>query len=119
MTDDVEIWYYARCSKSRRAKETLEDGGVNASLREYREDEPTVEEVRELVDRVDDPERLVRDKDAPAGAFDEATREDPQALAEALAEHPQALQRPVVVRGPEAWIARDEATLEAVLDRIG
>lgn len=117
MSDLPQIWHYARCSKSRRAKGALEDAGIDHETRAYRKQAPTADEVRGLVDRVDDPEVLVRDKDAP-DTLDAATREDPDALAQALAEHPEALQRPVIVHGDTAWVARDEATVEAALDAL-
>lgn len=117
MSETPQIWHYGRCSKSRRAKGALEDAGIDHDTREYRKEAPTPGEVRALVDRVDDAEALVRDKDAPE-ALDDATRGDPDALAQALAEHPEALQRPVIVHGDTAWVARDEATVERALDAL-
>lgn len=72
--------------------------------------------MRDLAAKVGDPEALA-DRGGADG-LDPDERADPDAVAEVVAEHPIVLQRPVVVHGDDAGVARDEDTLDDVLDRV-
>ena len=92
------IYHNPRCSKSRRTLEILREHGIEPRIVEYLETAPDKATILELARRLDAPvEALLRQnedvyKDAAGGL----ARED-EALAAWLAEHPKALQRPVVV----------------------
>lgn len=92
------IYHNPRCSKSRRTLEILREHGIEPRIVEYLETAPDKATILELARRLDAPvEALLRQnedvyKEAAAGLGHED-----EALAAWLAEHPKALQRPVVV----------------------
>jgi arsenate reductase (glutaredoxin) len=114
----VEVWFNPSCSKCRAARDHLEDAGVDYTLRRYLDDPPSEEELRAAltalglepwdITRMSEP--LARElglKDMPR---------DADAWIRLLAEHPQLIQRPLVLTDDgRAWVARDDETLTEVL----
>jgi arsenate reductase (glutaredoxin) len=95
---NLTIYHNPRCSKSRRTLEILREHGLEPRIVEYLETAPDKATILELARRLDAPvATLVRqNEDAYRQAAGSLAQED-EALAAWLAEHPQALQRPVVV----------------------
>jgi len=114
---DVTIYHNPGCGKSRGAVEILQERGIDHEVIEYLKrplDRATLERFVDLVP--DLPADLVR-KDKRFTALelnpdDYTTREQVVAL---LLEHPELMQRPVVIRGGRAVIARPS---EKVLDLL-
>ena len=112
---DVTIYHNPVCSKSRGALEILGQRGVDYEVIEYLQrppDRTTIERILGLL--AGPPADLVRrDKRFRELALDPAayvTREQVSAL---LLAHPELMERPVVIRGQRAVIARpSEKVLE-------
>ena len=110
----VVLYHNPACSKSRGAKAILTERNVDFDTVEYLRtplDEAGLRRILELVDNP--PAELVR-KDGnfrelglQAGDY---TTED--AVVALLLEHPKLMQRPVVVRGARAVVARPSARVE-------
>jgi arsenate reductase len=110
----ITIWHNPRCSKSRQTLELLRKKGVEPAIREYLKQPPSKAEVEKLIDMVGgDPGTLIRDGEAEFKALKKKKADLGKAdIAEAIAQHPVLLQRPIVVAGKRAAIGRPP---EAVL----
>ncbi len=104
---DLTIWHNPRCSKSRGACALIEERRIDADVRRYLEDAPSREEVEEVMRLlgIDDPREMMRVMEPVYAelALDHADRD---ALIDAMVKNPILIQRPVVIRGDRAVIAR-------------
>jgi len=116
----VTVWFNPRCSKCRKARELLEQRGIAAEYRLYLEAPPSREEARELQAflGLSDPAEMMRAKEAVWTEFclGEA---GPEARLEALIRHPVLLERPIVVAGGRAVIARPPERLFDLFENDG
>ncbi|MBI2709320.1 MAG: arsenate reductase (glutaredoxin) [Actinobacteria bacterium] len=119
-TNGVTIFHNPRCSKSRGACELLGEHGVEANVREYLKQPPTRHELEDLMRMlgIDDPRRMVRTgEDAYRElGLAEADRDE---LLDAMVAHPILIERPIVIRGDRAVIARPPERLLDLLDLLG
>lgn len=104
---DRALYFNPSCSKCRTADSILRERGVEAEQVRYLDAAPTLEELRLLMKRlgIDDPRRMVRTGEA---VYAELNLEGatPDRLLEAITEHPILLERPILVVGDQAVIAR-------------
>lgn len=112
MDADITILHNPRCSTSRAALEELEAAGRPYEVTLYLKQPLTADQLRALVALFpDDPTSLVRRDAAFArlGLSEGAVR-TPEQIVEVLAQHPELLQRPVLIRhdadGDRAIIGR-------------
>ena len=90
---------------------------VEFDIIEYLKDHPTRETLGKIIDMLDDPAAdLVRkDKRFNELGLNPASYVDKKAVVALLLEHPELMQRPIVVRGKRAIIARPPDKLVALL----
>lgn len=104
---EIVIYHNPRCSKSRQALELLRGRGKEPKVVEYLKDAPSAARIKELIDLLGvPPHELLRKGEAPykeLGLSKESSRAE---VAKAIAEFPILLERPVVVAGKRAVIAR-------------
>jgi arsenate reductase len=114
----IRIYHNARCSKSRSACALVAEAGHPAEVVEYLKTPPSREELRELLAMLGmTAGELVR-KGEPVFREHYAGRTltDEQWL-DALLAHPVLMERPIVVRGGRAVVARPpERVLELLRD---
>ena len=114
----MEVWFNPSCSKCRSALDQLDDAGVEYTLRRYLDDPPSEAELRATltalglepwdITRMSEP--LARELRLPDMA------RDADAWIRLLAEHPNLIQRPLVLtHDGRAWVARDDETLTEVV----
>ena len=111
---DWLLYHNPRCSKSRGALEILRSRGEDVEVIEYLETPPDRATLEQLLDRVGgEPGGLVR-RDARFRelGLDPAACDTREGAIAALIEHPELLQRPIVVRGKRALIARPPERVE-------
>jgi arsenate reductase (glutaredoxin) len=114
----VEVWFNPSCSKCRSVQEHLDEAGVEYTLRRYLDDPPSEAELRDALTMLGlEPWDITRMSERMArqlGLKDMAR--DADAWIRVLAEHPQLIQRPLVLTDDgRAWVARDDETLTAVV----
>ena len=120
---DIVVYHNPACSKSRGAVAILEERGDAAEIVEYLKTNPSRADLERIVDAIasvpgsDEPAALVR-KDKRFGelglaAGDYVTKEQVVAL---LLEHPELMERPVVLVGDRAVIARPSERVLELLD---
>jgi arsenate reductase len=116
MSDEITVWANDRCSKSRGAESILQERGVDYVRIPYLEQAPSRAELERVLALLgtDDPRVLIRDSEPEYAELGLATAGRDELLA-ALAGHPALLQRPVVIRGERAVVARPA---EKVLDLL-
>ncbi|WP_308282746.1 arsenate reductase (glutaredoxin) [Pseudonocardia nigra] len=104
---DVTIWHNPRCSKSRGALELLGELGVEPAVVRYLEAAPSRAQLEDVLRRLgtDDPRTITRTGERLYRELGLADA-DRDALLDALAEHPALIERPIVLRGDRAVVAR-------------
>lgn len=116
MTDPT-VWYNPRCSKCRSARDILAERGVDAEYLEYLREPPTVDDLKQVLAMIgtDDPRDIARRGEAKwkeLGLSDASADE----ILKAMAENPILIERPIVVVGDRAVVARPPERLLEILD---
>ena len=110
----VTIYHNPRCSKSRQTLALLEDQGITPAIIEYLNTPPSAKELTELLRKMGKkPLDIVRRKEAREEGIDLGA--DDATLIQALATHPRALERPIVVNGNKAAMGRPPESVLAIL----
>jgi arsenate reductase len=114
---DITVWANDRCSKSRGAEALLQERGVDYERIPYLEEAPSRAELERVLTLLgtDDPAVLVRSGEPEYAELGLAAADRDQLL-DALATHPSLLQRPVVIRGDRAVVARPAEKVLELLD---
>ena len=104
----VTIYHNPRCSKSRETLALLQDRGIEPRIVHYLEAPPDAETLRALLDGLGMSAReLIRTGESrykELGLADESLSED--ALIRAMQQHPELIQRPIVVAGDKVRLGR-------------
>ncbi len=95
------VYHNPACSKCRGTVEILQDRGVAFELIEYLKTPPDRAALERILDLLtDSPSELVRkDKRFRELGLDEADTQTRESVLAMLLEHPELMQRPVVIRG--------------------
>ena len=110
---EIVVYEKRTCTTCKNLAELLRAEGIDHETVEYHVEGLSEEEVRELVRKAGVPAReLLRMREDGAAELADA---DDDAVIAAMAERPELLQRPVVVRGDRAVLARPiERALEVI-----
>jgi arsenate reductase len=90
---------------------------VEFDIIDYLKDHPTRETLGKIIDLLDGPvaDLVRKDKRFKELKLDPANYTDKKSVIALLLEHPELMQRPIVIRGKRALIARPPEKLEALL----
>jgi arsenate reductase len=117
---DVSVYFNPACSNCRTAEGILRERGVDADYVRYLDSAPTREQLEDVLRKLgtDDPREIVRTKEPEYAELGlaQASREE---LLDAMAAHPLLIQRPIVIRGDRAIVARPPDKLIPFLDETG
>ncbi len=113
----TSIFFNPECSNCRTAAAILEERGVDADYVRYLETAPRRADLEDVLGKLgtDDPRDIVRTKEpiyAELG-LDTADRDQ---LLDAMTAHPILIQRPIVIHGDRAVVARPPERLLELLD---
>jgi arsenate reductase (glutaredoxin) len=117
-TDPVTVFHNPRCSKSRGALEILDERSVDHTVVEYLVTPPSRQTLEMIIAKLVDPvSDLVRTTDPRFTelGLDPGSYSSPEAVIALLLAHPELMERPVVVKGERAVIARPSARVAEVL----
>ncbi|MGE0254401.1 MAG: arsenate reductase (glutaredoxin) [Alphaproteobacteria bacterium] len=119
---DITVWYNPRCSKCRQTLGLLQEKGHEPALYEYLAERPDKAAIRRVLKQLGVPARkLLRRGEAAykaLGLADESLGED--RLIDAMAAHPELIERPIVIVGGRAALGRPpEQVFEILGDRLG
>lgn len=103
----MKVYFNPACSNCRTVQGILSERGVDADYFRYLDQAPGRGELEALMERlgIDDPREMMRPKEpvyAELG-LDRAGRDE---LLDAMVDHPVLIQRPIVIHGDRAVIAR-------------
>ena len=115
---EVVIYHNARCSKSRSACEIVAGRGIEARIVEYLKTPPSRDELCAVLQKLGmkASELVRRGEEEYKQHYAGRTLTEDEWL-DAMAEHPILIERPIVVRGARAVIARPpEKALDLLAD---
>ena len=103
----IQIYHNSRCGKSRECLAFLEDSGKEFEIVKYLEDVPTFNELKSIIKKLDlKPIELVRQKEKIwIENFKNTTMSDDEII-QAMISNPILIERPIVINGDKAVIAR-------------
>ena len=107
MSDEITVYFNPKCSKCRTAHSLLDERGVDATYYRYLEQAPSRGELERVMGLlgIDDPREMMRTGEDVYKELHlkEATRDE---LLDAMAANPILIERPIVIKGDKAVIAR-------------
>ncbi len=105
--DTVRVYFNPACSKCRGARDLLEARGTSVTLVRYLDDRPTRPQLEAIVRMlgVASPREMMRTNEPVYRDLGLADADDNRLL-DAMVEHPILIERPIVIRGNRAVIAR-------------
>lgn len=114
--EKTTIYHNPRCGKSRAALEILKQENQNVEIREYLKVPLNKVELKELVKKLAiKPSELVRTKEKLCKETYKSSEMTSAKWITAMAKHPILMERPIVVKGNQAVIARPpEKALEVI-----
>ncbi|MDB5255590.1 MAG: arsC [Chitinophagaceae bacterium] len=116
MADAIVIYHNPRCQKSRTALQELEENGAEVRVIEYLKETPSVKELKELCVKLNlKPIDLVRQSEALYKEEYKNKELSDAAWLKILSDHPVLIERPIVVKGSKALIAREPGVLTKFL----
>jgi arsenate reductase (glutaredoxin) len=112
----IKIYHNNRCGKSREAVNILKYNGLEFEIEEYLKNPLSEKELHDLINLIEiKPIELVRTKENIwIENFNETTLSDVEII-KILAENPILIERPIVVNGKKAFIARPTELIENIL----
>ena len=113
---DLTVWFNPACSKCRTVEGLLADRGVDAEYVRYLDEAPSRADLERVLTLLgtDDPRAILRTGE-PVYAELGLDRADRDRLLDAMAAHPILVERPIVIHGDRAVVARPP---ERVLDLL-
>lgn len=111
----ITIYHNPRCSKSREGLKFLEEQSVDLQIVKYLDNPLTKNELTALIKKLNiSPIELVRTKEDGWKNYKGQELSDEQ-IVEAMVENPKLIERPIVVNGDKAVIARPFSLIKDVL----
>src|SRR2546423_14599238 len=103
----MDVYFNPSCSNCRTVRGILEERGVEATYVEYLEQAPSREEIERVMGLlgIEDPRDMMRAKEPVYGELGLAGAGRDE-LVDAMTAHPILIQRPIVILGDRAVIAR-------------
>ena len=113
---DVCVLFNPSCSKCRGARDILAERGVDAEYVEYLETAPDRDDLERYMKLlgIDEPRQMMRTGESVYSELGLADA-DRDRLLEAITEHPVLLERPIVIVGDRAVMARPPEKLLDIL----
>ncbi|MEL0638442.1 arsenate reductase (glutaredoxin) [Marinomonas sp. TI.3.20] len=101
------IYHNPRCSKSRQTLALLEENGVQADVRLYLKEAPSVEEITTLLKQLAiTPIELIRTKETIYKELGLNSESSDEERIQAMHSHPSLIERPIVIHNDHAKLGR-------------
>jgi arsenate reductase len=103
----IQVYHNPRCTKSRECMLFLEESGQPYEIIKYLEDMPTVEELKTIIKKLGiKPIELVRQKEPLWIEKFKGKKMTDNAIIKAIVANPILMERPIIINGDKAVIAR-------------
>ena len=113
---NIQIWHNPRCSKSRNALNLLEEKGIKSNVVKYLEDTPNKKELKEVLKKLGiNAKALLRTGENIYKELNLKDENDEEKIIDAMLLHPKLIERPIIIKGDKAVIARPIENLEELL----
>jgi arsenate reductase (glutaredoxin) len=110
------VFFNPACDNCNTVKGILEERGIGADYVHYLDEAPSRPEIERVMGLlgIDDPQEMMRAKEPVYQELNLASA-DRETLINAMTEHPILIQRPIVVLGDKAIIARPAERVKEIL----
>ena len=113
---NIQIWHNPKCSKSRAAIELLENKNIDANVVKYLEQTPTKEQLKDVLSKLKiSAKELLRTGEDIYKELNLKDINDEETLIEIMTKNPILIERPIIIKGDKAVIARPIENLEDLL----
>ena len=114
----VTIWHNPRCSKSRQALAILDELETPKDVIKYLEEHPSKEQIKNIFKMLGykSPRDMMRTKEDLYKELNLKEETDDEKLFEAMAQNPKLIERPIVIKGDKAIIARPPESVTEFLN---
>ena len=113
---NIQIWHNPKCSKSRAAMELLENKNIDANVVKYLEQTPTKEQLKDVLSKLKiSAKELLRTGEDVYKELNLKDINDEETLIEIMTKNPILIERPIIIKGDKAVIARPIENLEDLL----
>jgi arsenate reductase len=113
---NIKIWHNPKCSKSRNAMTLLEEKGISADVVKYLETTPSKEELKDVLKKLNmKASELLRTGEDIYKELNLKNVNDEEKLIEIMVQNPILIERPIIIKGDIAVIARPIENLEELL----
>ncbi|WP_018343372.1 arsenate reductase (glutaredoxin) [Cytophaga aurantiaca] len=111
----ITIYHNPRCQKSRTALQHIQTVDKDIKVVEYLKNPPSAKELKEVLELLQlKPLDIVRKKEQLfIDEYKDGSYTDTQWL-KILVENPILIERPIIIKGDKAIIARDETSLKKI-----
>jgi arsenate reductase len=112
----IQIFHNARCAKSRECLAFLNTTNQYFEVVKYLETPPTFEELKEIIKKLNiKPLALVRQKEPLWIEKFKSKKLSDEQIIQAMTDHPILIERPIVIKGHKAVIARPTEKVQAII----
>ena len=112
----MKIYHNPRCSKSRQTLNIIKESGQEVEIIEYLKTPPTAEELEDVLQKLNLPiEYLIRTGEEIYKTEYKGKELTDAEWIEALVEHPNMLERPIVVNNDQAILGRPPENVQKLL----
>jgi arsenate reductase len=113
---NIQIWHNPRCSKSRNAMSLIEEKSIKVDIVKYLESTPSKEQIKEVLKKLNiSAKELLRTGEDIYKELKLKEIDDEDKLIDFMVEHPILIERPIIIKGDIAVIARPIENLEELL----
>ncbi|QKF82264.1 arsenate reductase (glutaredoxin) [Halarcobacter ebronensis] len=114
--EKITIWHNPRCGKSRDALTYLEDKKFDINIVKYLDETPSKEEIKNTLKLLGlSAKELMRTKEDIYKELNLKDETSEDRLIEAMVKNPKLIERPVVIKGKKAVIARPLENIDKIL----
>ena len=112
----IKIYHNSRCSKSNAALSALESEHTEFTIINYLENPPSVSELKDILKLLGiTPIALMRTGESVFKESVKGKNLSDEELIILMHENPILMQRPIIIKGNKAVIARSEEAIESIL----
>jgi arsenate reductase len=112
----IQIFHNARCTKSRECLAILNTRNLDFEVIKYLETPPTFEQLKEIIKKLNiEPLALVRQKEPLWIEKFKSKKLSDEQIIQAMTNNPILIERPIVINGEKAVIARPTEKVQAII----